>query len=43
MAHYSMVKNNTFNGINLPNIYLKTQGKVIKIKEFGYNDFKSRL
>lgn len=43
MAIYSMVKNNTFNGINLPNIYLKTQGKVIKIKEFGYNDFKSRL
>lgn len=44
MAHYSMVKNNTFNGINLPSIvkYSEENGVEI-IKEFGYEDFKSRL
>ncbi len=44
MAIYSMVKNNTFNGINLPSIYLNTETEGIKlIKHFGYEDFKSRL
>jgi len=44
MAIYTMVKNNTFNGINLPSIYLFTkEGKMEKIKEFSYEDFKSRL
>lgn len=44
MAHYSMVKNNTFNGINLPDIVLFTKNKQFKvIKKFGYEDFKSRL
>lgn len=44
MAHYSMVKNNTFNGINLPDIVLYTKDKQFKvIKKFGYEDFKSRL
>lgn len=43
MAIYSMVKNNTFNGINLPSIYAFDDGKLIKIKSFGYNDFKKRL
>lgn len=44
MAHYSMVKNNTFNGVNLPSILLLTkQGEVKTIKTFGYKDFKSRL
>ena len=44
MAIYSMVKNNTFNGINLPSIYLcKNNGELIKIKSFGYEDFKNRL
>lgn len=44
MAHYSMVKNNTFNGINLPSIVLyKEDGTVQVIKEFGYEDFKGRL
>lgn len=44
MAHYSMVKNNTFNGINLPAIvrYNDEEGPVI-VKTFGYEDFKSRL
>ncbi len=44
MAIYSMVKNNTFNGINLPSIYLNTETEGIKlIRQFGYEDFKSRL
>lgn len=44
MAHYSMVKNNTFNGINLPSILLNTINDEVEIvKQFGYEDFKSRL
>lgn len=44
MAIYSMVKNNTFNGMPLPAIVLKKlDGSYKIIKEFGYNDFKSRL
>lgn len=44
MAIYSMVKNNTFNGINLPSIYLNSESEGLKlIKEFGYEDFKRRL
>lgn len=44
MAIYSMVKNNTFNGMPLPSIYLNTtDGELKLIKEFSYNDFKSRL
>ncbi len=44
MAIYSMVKNNTFNGIPLPSIYLmKEGGECELIKKFGYKDFKERL
>ena len=43
MAHYSMVKNNTFNGINLPDIVLLNDDGFKVIREFNYNDFKSRL
>lgn len=44
MAIYSMVKNNTFNGMPLPLIYLHTlDGELKLIKEFGYDDFKKRL
>lgn len=44
MAIYSMVKNNTFNGINLPAILLNTEEEGLKvIKQFSYEDFKSRL
>ena len=44
MAIYSMVKNNTFNGIPLPAIaILDTGNKLNIIKEFDYNDFKNRL
>lgn len=44
MAIYTMVKNNTFNGINLPSIcyYSEKEGMKV-IKQFGYEDFKSRL
>lgn len=44
MAIYSMVKNNTFNGIGLPALALRREsGKLELLKEFGYSDFKNRL
>ncbi len=44
MAHYTMVKNNTFNGVNLPSIALFNEDEGIKIiRQFGYEDFKTRL
>ena len=43
MAIYSMVKNNTFNGMPLPSIYLKQGSDYTLIKSFSYSDFKSRL
>jgi carboxynorspermidine decarboxylase len=43
-AQYTMVKNTTFNGICLPSIYIKKQdSRIIKLKSFGYDDFKQRL
>lgn len=44
MAIYSMVKNNTFNGMPLPSIQLlKSDGNTELLKKFGYGDFKNRL
>ena len=44
MAIYTMVKNNTFNGVNLPNIAtINKSGKIKVVKSFGYKDFKNRL
>lgn len=44
MAHYTMVKNNTFNGINLPKIVIrKKNGEIKIIREFGYDDYRNRL
>jgi carboxynorspermidine decarboxylase len=44
MAHYTMVKNNTFNGIGLPSIALSDlSGQTRVIKRFGYDDFRNRL
>jgi len=44
MAHYTMVKNNMFNGVNLPSIALFNKEEGIKvIRQFGYEDFKTRL
>ena len=45
MAHYTMVKTSTFNGIPLPSIALwnsKTDSLTL-VREFTYDDFKSRL
>ncbi|MBP5580539.1 MAG: carboxynorspermidine decarboxylase, partial [Ruminococcus sp.] len=44
MAIYSMVKNNTFNGMPLPSILLlKKDGSFETLRSFGYDDFKERL
>ena len=44
MAIYSMVKNNTFNGVPLPAIAkIGMDGEVALVKSFGYEDFKGRL
>ena len=43
MAIYSMVKNNTFNGIPLPDIALYQNGHIDLVKRFGYADFEGRL
>lgn len=44
MAIYSICKNNTFNGMPLPSIYLlKESGGVGLLKKFGYENFKERL
>ncbi len=44
MAIYSMVKNNTFNGMPLPDIVLECEnGEHRIVKQFGYQDFKERL
>ncbi|MBE6838936.1 MAG: carboxynorspermidine decarboxylase [Ruminococcus sp.] len=44
MSIYSMVKNNTFNGMPLPAIvYARENGTTEIIREFTYDDFRSRL
>lgn len=43
MAIYSMVKNNTFNGMPLPSIYIKEGDSYRLWKSFGYSDFKVRI
>lgn len=44
MAIYSMVKNNTFNGIGLPSIAVMDEsGECKVIRSFDYSDFKERL
>ncbi|MBQ0150043.1 MAG: carboxynorspermidine decarboxylase [Bacteroidales bacterium] len=43
MAIYSMVKNNTFNGMPLPSIWIKDGDRMSLWKEFGYKDFKNRV
>ena len=44
MAIYTTCKNNTFNGMPLPDIYrLKTDGSFEQVTGFGYEDFKYRL
>ncbi|MBU0650658.1 carboxynorspermidine decarboxylase [bacterium] len=45
MAHYTMVKNNTFNGVSLPLIviYDSVKDEFVIVRKFGYEDFKNRL
>jgi carboxynorspermidine decarboxylase len=44
MALYSIVKNTTFNGINLPGIaVIQSDGTMKAVKDFGYGDYKGRL
>ena len=44
MIHYTTVKTNTFNGITHPAIgMLHTDGKLEILREFGYEDYKSRM
>lgn len=45
MAHYTMVKTTTFNGIGLPSIALWNSGTdaLELVAEFGYEDFRMRL
>ena len=44
MAIYSMVKNNTFNGMPLPDIaVMDEKGECKVIRSFSYEDFKGRL
>ncbi|MCK0100414.1 carboxynorspermidine decarboxylase [Qipengyuania sp. S6317L1] len=44
-AHYSMVKTNTFNGVQLPSIYLwdSDTDALECVKRFEYEDFRDRL
>jgi carboxynorspermidine decarboxylase len=45
MAHYTMVKNTTFNGIRLPSIavYNSETKQLQVVREFGYEDYRNRL
>jgi carboxynorspermidine decarboxylase len=44
MAHYSMVKNNTFNGVRLPSIAIRTaEGAIKTVRRFDYEDYRNRL
>jgi carboxynorspermidine decarboxylase len=44
MAHYTMVKNNMFNGVNLPSIARYNEAEGIQVvRQFGYEDYASRL
>ncbi len=44
MAHYSMVKNNTFNGIRLPSIgIIDTTNQFHLVRRFDYPDYRNRL
>ena len=44
MVHYTTVKTNMFNGITHPSIsMLKSDGKLQKMRDFGYLDYKNRM
>jgi carboxynorspermidine decarboxylase len=45
MAHYTMVKNTTFNGVGLPAIAIHdpSDRSIRVVRRFGYQDYKTRL
>jgi carboxynorspermidine decarboxylase len=45
MAHYTMVKNTTFNGVRLPSIatHEPDTGTIEVVRTFGYEDYRDRL
>ena len=45
MAHYTMVKTSTFNGVQLPSIAIwnSQSDEVRVVKGFTYEDFRDRL
>ena len=45
MAHYTMVKTTTFNGVRLPSIghVSPENGEITIVRRFGYDDYKNRL
>ena len=44
MIHYTTVKTNTFNGVSHPAIaFLKENGEVEILREYTYEDYKSRM
>ncbi|GAF02270.1 carboxynorspermidine decarboxylase [Saccharicrinis fermentans] len=45
MAHYTMVKNTTFNGVRLPSMYIYDEeaDQCRLVKHFTYEDYKNRL
>lgn len=43
MIHYTIVKNNTFNGVPLPSLgIIKESGEFELIKQYGYDEYKHR-
>lgn len=44
MAHYTMVKSNTFNGVRLPAIAIRDlSGSIRVVRTFGYENYRNRL
>ena len=44
MIHYTMVKTTMFNGVSHPSIAIASEdGQVRIVKEFGYEDYKTRM
>lgn len=44
MLHYTMVKNTTFNGVQLPSIGIWSEKEGFRIiRKFGYEDYRNRL
>lgn len=43
MIHYTIVKNTTFNGVNLPSLCIWTkEGELRVVRKFGYKDYRDR-